>query len=97
MLVVGSASAARADVATATVTYEVYNFYNPSEPIFDAFRVTAHNNDTGASFDADRDATFQLPAGNYTFSGRSQWCYLQPKTVDIDADTTDVTLLAGCE
>jgi hypothetical protein len=97
-LVAGTASAVRADVATAEVTYEIYDFYNPSEPLNDyTMRVTAHNNATGENFSTDRGSNlFTLPVGNYTFSGRGQWCYLQAKTLDITGDD-DITLLAGCE
>jgi hypothetical protein len=97
-LVIGTASAVHADVATAEVTYEINNFYNPSQPINDStMRVTAHNNATGVDFTTDRGSNvFELPAGNYTFSGRGQWCYLQPKTLDITTDS-DIVLLAGCE
>ncbi len=98
-LVVGTASISHADTTTADVTYEIYNFYNPSQPLDDSsMRVTAHNNTTGVSYTADQRGgnEFTLPVGNYTFSGRGQWCYLQPKTVNITGDT-DVQLLAGCE
>jgi hypothetical protein len=97
--VAGTASAVRADVATAEVSYQIYDFYNPSQPLNDyTMRVSAHNNATGENFTSDRDGTsFTLPVGNYTFSGRGQWCYLQQKTIEITVDTSDITLLAGCE
>lgn len=96
LLVAGTASIVSAD-DPATVTYEIHNFYNPSQIINDGIRVTAHNNATGEDFSSDREGnSFTLPTGNYTFSGRSQWCYLQAKTVDIAGDT-DLVLLAGCE
>lgn len=97
LLAAGTVSAAHADTADAEVTFEIHNFYNPSEIIDDGIRVIAHNNATGQDFEPDRGGnSLTLPVGNYTFSGRSQWCYLQAKTVDITGDT-DLELLAGCE
>lgn len=97
LLAAGTASAVYADTADAEVTFEIHNFYNPSQIINDNIRVIAHNNATGEDFEPDRGgSSLTLPVGNYTFSGRSQWCYLQAKTVDITGDT-DLILLAGCE
>jgi|GEM_PF-6561172 len=98
-LVAGTVTAVRADTATTEVSYEIFNFYNPSQPLNDStMRVTAHNNATGENFSSDRGgSSFTLPVGNYTFSGRGQWCYLQQKTIEITVDTSDITLLAGCE
>lgn len=96
----GSASVVHADVATAEVSYEIHDFYNPSELVSDgSIRVTARNNATGQSFTADERSgnVFTLPVGTYTFSGRSQWCYLQQTTLEISAETTSITLYAGCE
>lgn len=96
-LLAAGAAAVYADTATAEVTFEIHNFYNPSEIINDNIRVIAHNNSTGQNFEPDRGgSSLTLPVGNYTFSGRSQWCYLQAQTVDIAGDT-DLVLLAGCE
>lgn len=99
LLAAGTATVVHADDSDVEISYEIYNFYNPSEPINDGtMRVTAHNNATGVNYSSDRESTtFTLPVGNYTFSGRGQWCYLQPKTLDVTSTTTDVTLLAGCE
>ncbi len=99
LLAAGTATVVHADDSDVEVTYEIYNFYNPSQPLNDyTMRVTAHNNSTGVNYASDRDgSTFSLPVGNYTFSGRGQWCYLQTKTLEITSATTDVSLLAGCE
>jgi hypothetical protein len=97
VLAAGTPAAVRAETADAQVTYEIHDFYHPSQTISDDFRLTAHNNATGEDFAPDREGTsFTLPVGNYTFSGRSQWCYVQPKTVEIAGDS-DLVLLAGCE
>lgn len=91
---------AHADVPTTDVSYEVFDFYNPSEQINDSsLRVTAHNNATGENFIADErsDNTFTLPVGNYTFTGRGDWCYLAPATYDITVNTHEITLYVGCE
>jgi len=99
-LVLGTASAVHADVATAELSYQIYDFYNPSELLRDgSIRVTAHNDATGQSFTADERTgnSFTLPVGTYTFSGRSQWCYLQETTIAISESTTNIALYAGCE
>lgn len=97
LLVAGGSAAVYATPADAEVTYEIRNFYDPSQTVNDNIRVIAHNNGTGQDFEPDRGGnSLVLPVGNYTFSGRSQWCYLQAKTVDITGDT-ELTLLAGCE
>ena len=99
-LVLGTASTVRADSDVADVSYEIYDFYNPTELLRDGtIRVTARNQATGQTFTADdRDGnSFSLPVGTYTFTGRSQWCYLQQTTLEIDADTTSIALYAGCE
>lgn len=99
-LVLGTASAVNADAGTAELTYQIYDFYNPSELLRDgSIRVTAHNNATGENFTADERTgnSFTLPVGSYTFSGRSQWCYLQETTISISANTTSIALYAGCE
>jgi hypothetical protein len=99
LLALGTAAPARADVVTADVSFEIYDFYNPTELLRDGtVRVTARNQATGESFTDDRgDHAFTLPVGTYTFTGRSQWCYLQQATIEIDADTTSIALFAGCE
>lgn len=101
LLVLGTASTVRADdLVTAEFSYQIYDFYNPTELLSDGtIRVTARNLATGESFTAD-DRTgnaFTLPVGTYTFTGRSQWCYLQASTIAIAADTTSIALYAGCE
>jgi len=100
LLVIGTASSVRADTATAEVSYEIYDFYHPTELLSDgSIRVTARNQATGESFTADDRSgnVFTLPVGTYTFTGRSQWCYLQQTTIEIAAETTSIALYAGCE
>jgi hypothetical protein len=100
-LILGSSVAARADEpATADVSYQIFDFYNPTELLRDStIRVQAHNDATGETFDADERSgnSFSLPVGSYTFSGRSAFCYLAPKTLDITVDTSSIDLYAGCE
>jgi hypothetical protein len=99
LLVLGTASV-RADVATAEFSYEIYDFYNPTELLRDgSIRVTARNQATGATYTADERSgnAFTLPVGTYTFTGRSQWCYLAQTTIEIVAETSNITLYAGCE
>jgi len=101
LLVLGTASSVRADdIVTAELSYDIYDFYHPTELLLDSsIRVTAQNQATGESFTADDRSgnVFTLPVGTYTFSGRSQWCYLQQTTLEIVAETSSIALYAGCE
>ncbi len=102
LLVLGTASPVRADddIVTAELSYAIYDFYNPTELLRDGtIRVAARNQATGEIFTADERGgnVFVLPVGTYTFSGRSQWCYLQQTTIDIVAETSSIALYAGCE
>jgi hypothetical protein len=99
VLALATASPVRADEVTAEVSYQIFDFYNPTELLSDgSIRVTARNQATGATFSPDdHSGTFLLPVGTYTFTGRSQWCYLAQSTIEITADTTDIALFAGCE
>jgi len=101
LVVLGTASPVRADgVVTAELGYDIYDFYNPTELLRDgSIRVTARNQATGESFTADERSgnVFTVPVGTYTFTGRSQWCYLQETTIEIAAETTRIALYAGCE
>ena len=66
LLVIGTASSVRADTATAQVSYEIYDFYHPTELLSDgSIRVTARNQATGESFTADDRSgnVFTLPVG----------------------------------
>jgi hypothetical protein len=100
LLALGTAAPVRADeIATAEVSYQIFDFYNPTELLHDgSIRVTARNQATGETFTPDDHSgnVFLLPVGIYTFSGRSQWCYLAQSTIEITADT-DIALYAGCE
>ena len=101
LLVLGSASSVRADdIVTAEFSYEIYDFYNPTELLQDStIRLTARNQATGEAFTADERGgnVLVLPVGTYSFTGRSQWCYLQQATIEIVAETTSIALYAGCE
>jgi hypothetical protein len=101
LLVLGTASSVRADDAvTAELSYNIYDFYNPTELLQDgSIRVTARNQATNETFTADERSgnVFILPVGTYTFTGRSQWCYLQQTTIEIVAETASIALYAGCE
>lgn len=99
LIVLGTASSVRADNDVAEFSYEIYDFYNPTELLRDGtIRVTARNQATGQTFSDERgENSFVLPVGTYTFTGRSQWCYLQQTTIEITAETTSIALLAGCE
>jgi len=102
LLALGTASPVRADdnVVTAELSYEIYDFYNPTELLRDGtIRVTARNQATGETFTADERGgnVLTLPVGTYSFTGRSQWCYLQQATIEIAAETTNIALYAGCE
>jgi len=100
LLVLGTASTVRADTVTAELSYDIYDFYNPTELVNDGtIRVTARNQTTGESFTADERSgnVLTVPVGTYTFTGRSQWCYLQETTIAITAETTSIALYAGCE
>lgn len=95
-----SATVQADDVVEAELSYQIFDFYNPTELLSDGtIRVTARNVATGQSFTADERTgnSFTLPVGTYTFTGRSQWCYLQASTIEIVAETTDIALYAGCE
>jgi hypothetical protein len=100
LLLPGTVSSVRADDdVIAEVSYAIYDFYNPTELLRDgSIRLTARNDATGETFTPDDHSgnVFNLPVGTYTFSGRSQWCYLQQTTIDIVADTS-IALYAGCE
>jgi hypothetical protein len=101
MLVLSTASTVRADdIVTAELSYDIYNFYHPTELLSDtSIRVTARNQATDETFTADERSgnVFILPVGTYTFTGRSQWCYLQQTTIEIIAETASIALYAGCE
>jgi hypothetical protein len=99
LLALGTTSPVRADGVTAEVSYQIFDFYNPTELISDgSIRVSARNQATGQTFTPDdHSGTFLLPVGTYTFTGRSQWCYLAQATIEITEDTTDIALYAGCE
>jgi hypothetical protein len=100
-LVLATASRVHADdAATAELSYQIYDFYHPTELLRDgSIRVTARNQATGETFAADERSgnVLTLPVGTYTFSGRSQWCYLQEATLAITEETTSIALYAGCE
>jgi hypothetical protein len=101
VLAFGTSAAVQADdLVEAELSYQIFDFYNPTELLGDGtIRVTARNVATGQSFTADERTgnSFTLPVGTYTFTGRSQWCYLQASTIEIAAETTDIALYAGCE
>jgi len=100
VLATATAAVVRADsVVTVDVNYDIFDFYNPGELLRDGtIRVTARNDATGETFDDDRGShLLSLPVGTYTFTGRSQWCYLAQATIEITVDTTDIALYAGCE
>lgn len=102
LLAFGIASPVRADdsLVSAEVSYDIFDFYNPSELVRDgSIRVSARNQATGQTYTADDRSgnVFVLPVGTYTFTGRSQWCYLQQVTLQIAADTDYIALYAGCE
>ena len=98
LLALGTAAPVRAE-EVAEVSYQIFDFYNPTELLNDgSIRVTARNQATGQTFAPDdHSGTFLLPVGTYLFTGRSQWCYLAQATIEITADTTDIALFAGCE
>lgn len=101
LFVLGTAAAVQADnVVEAELSYEIFDFYSPTELLRDGtIRVTARNLATGQTFTADERSgnSFTLPVGTYTFTGRSQWCFLAASTLEIEAETTDISLYAGCE
>lgn len=101
LLVLGTSSSVRADdIVTAELSYNIYDFYHPTELLQDgSVRVTARNQATAETFTADERSgnVFILPVGTYTFTGRSQWCYLQQTTIEIVAETASIALYAGCE
>jgi hypothetical protein len=99
LLGLGTASPVRADeTVIAEVSYQIFDFYNPTELLQDgSIRVTARNQATGETFSPDdHSGVFLLPVGTYSFTGRSQWCYLAQSTIEITADT-EIALYAGCE
>lgn len=102
LFVFGTASVVRADdsLVNAEFSYTINDFYNPSQPVRDgSIRVQARNTATGQTFTADERSgnSFNVPVGTYTFTGRSQWCYLAETTIAITAETESITLYAGCE
>ena len=99
-LVTSAADAIADDVASAEVSYQLFDFYRPMQPIGDdTMRITARNVETEETFAADERTgnLFTLPPGTYEFTGRGQWCYLAPATIEITAGTSSVDLYVGCE